>query len=426
MGLLDLLKANENKTLKEEVEKLRKMLTPEQTEYISIADNVEKLKQTQKDIENQVRKLKQKIQEFDYQIKNKRNEIIELDEEILMQEFGLYKPLYEFLTSEDYKVELEKIRQQQKTMMKNKSAVSYFDDWVVNGSKAEGRKMTNENIKQILRTFNTECEVVVDKVKFNNFDTMKKRIKKSFDALNKMNSSNRISITSAFLELKNKELHLAYEFQLKKQAEKEEQKRIREELREEAKLQKELDEAKKNITKDIQHFTNALDTVMKQLEDVNITFDQRKELEEKRLSLENTVENLQGNLQDIDYRQNNQRAGYVYIISNIGAFGEDVYKIGMTRRLDPMDRINELGDASVPFNFDVHAVIFSDDAPKLENALHKAFENQKLNMVNQRREFFNVTLDEIERVVKANFDKTVDFIKIPAANQYRESLKMKI
>ena len=119
------------------------------------------------------------------------------------------------------------------------------------------------------------------------------------------------------------------------------------------------------------------------------------------------------------------RAGYVYIISNIGAFGENVFKIGMTRRLDPQDRIDELGDASVPFNFDVHAMIFSDDAPALENALHKAFEDRKLNMVNQRREFFNVTLDEIKEVVKKNFDKTVEFVDVPDAEQYRVSMKMK-
>ena len=130
-------------------------------------------------------------------------------------------------------------------------------------------------------------------------------------------------------------------------------------------------------------------------------------------------------LTDIDYRQANMRAGYVYIVSNIGSFGENVYKIGMTRRLDPQERIDELGGASVPFKFDVHAMIFSDDAPALEAALHRAFEDKKVNIVNQRREFFNVTLDEIKDVVKKNFDKTVEFIDIPDAEQYRVSIKMR-
>ena len=128
---------------------------------------------------------------------------------------------------------------------------------------------------------------------------------------------------------------------------------------------------------------------------------------------------------DVDYREANQRAGYVYVISNIGAFGENVYKIGMTRRLDPQDRVDELGDASVPFNFDIHAMIFSNDAPKLEAALHNAFADRKLNFVNQRREFFNVSLDEIKQVIKDNYDKSVEFVELAPAEQYRESLKLK-
>lgn len=126
-------------------------------------------------------------------------------------------------------------------------------------------------------------------------------------------------------------------------------------------------------------------------------------------------------LKDVDYREANQKAGYVYVISNIGSFGEDVFKIGMTRRLNPEERIDELGDASVPFDFDVHAMIFTDDAPALETALHQAFEKKKLNMVNKRREFFHVSLDEIKEVVKNNFDKTVEFIDTPPADQYRQS-----
>lgn len=102
-----------------------------------------------------------------------------------------------------------------------------------------------------------------------------------------------------------------------------------------------------------------------------------------------------------------------------------IYKIGMTRRLDPQERVDELGDASVPFNFDVHAMIFSKDAPALEAALHRAFDDRKLNMINKRREFFHVTLDEIKEVVRQNYDKTVEFVDIPDASQYRESLKIK-
>lgn len=148
-------------------------------------------------------------------------------------------------------------------------------------------------------------------------------------------------------------------------------------------------------------------------------------LEEKRETLENELEEINKAKEDVDYREANQKAGYVYVISNIGAFGENVFKIGMTRRLDPMERIKELGDASVPFNFDVHAMIFSDDAPALESALHHEFEDRKLNLVNQRREFFKCSLEEIKEAVLKNYDKTVEFTDTPDAEQYRISEKMR-
>ena len=120
-------------------------------------------------------------------------------------------------------------------------------------------------------------------------------------------------------------------------------------------------------------------------------------------------------------REANARAGFVYVISNIGSFGPGVYKIGMTRRLEPMDRIKELSSASVPFDFDVHAMIFSDNAPELENILHKTFENKSVNRINLRKEFFKVNLEEIEQVVKENFNNTVKFTKVPAATEYRQT-----
>ena len=192
-------------------------------------------------------------------------------------------------------------------------------------------------------------------------------------------------------------------------------------MREAARLQKEIEAQRKKIEKEQTHYQTAYEKLLKQLEEDPDNSD----LLAKKSELENQLNDIDRAIKDIDYREANQRAGYVYIISNIGAFGENVYKIGMTRRLDPQDRVDELGDASVPFNFDVHAMIFSDDAPALETALHKAFEDRKLNMVNTRREFFNVTLDEIKEVVKENFDRTVEFVDVPDAEQFRVSQKMK-
>ena len=187
------------------------------------------------------------------------------------------------------------------------------------------------------------------------------------------------------------------------------------------KLQKEIEEQRKKVEKEQTHYQTAYEKLKLQLEQ----HPENADLLEKKEQLENHLADVDKALSDIDYRQANMRAGYVYVISNIGAFGKDIYKIGMTRRLDPQDRIDELGSASVPFNFDVHAMIFSDDAPALEAALHRAFEDRKLNLVNQRREFFHVTLDEIKEVIKKNFDKTVEFVDVPDAEQYRISEKMR-
>lgn len=425
MGILDLFKAKENNELKEEIKELKKLLNPEQQEIANLVKEIDKLKLEKDKISKEVDKLFSKKQELSNKIKLKKKDLILLDDEILMQEFGLYKPIYDFESSEKYKQAIDNLRVVQKEMIKNKSAVIYSNNWTVDGSKAKGRKMTNDNIKQIIMAFNIECDNLIAKVKYNNIQSIQKRIEKTFERLNKLNESNQVLLTSKYLECKLSELKLVHEYQVKKQEEKEEQKRIREELREEAKLKKELEEAKKNTLKDITHFENALSKLNEQLKSNNLSDEEIKNLQLKKEELEKNIDNLNLSLKDIDYRQENQRAGYVYIISNIGAFGKDVYKIGMTRRLEPMDRIDELGDASVPFNFDVHAMIFADDAPKLENALHKAFENKKLNMVNQRREFFNVTLEEIEKVVKENFDKTVEFKKEPEAEQFRQSLKIK-
>ena len=316
---------------------------------------------------------------------------------------------------------MAKIRQAQKDLIKDKKAVLGSTDWTVNDSKAKGRKMVSDTQKLLLRAFNNECDDLIDRVKYTNFDATLDRIYKSAETISKLGSIMKISISQSYLNAKVKELRLAFEYRQKKQEEKEEQKAARAEQREQARLQKEIDEQRKKFEKEQSHYQTAFEKLQLQIEQNPDNADLLK----KKEQLENHLSDIDKALSDIDYRQANMRAGYVYVISNIGAFGENIYKIGMTRRLDPQDRIDELGDASVPFNFDVHAMIFSDDAPALEAALHRAFEDRKLNMVNQRREFFNVTLDEIKEVIRQNFDKTVEFVDVPNAEQYRVSQKLR-
>lgn len=351
-------------------------------------------------------------------------EYITMDEVVLLQSFALYTPKYNFANSVQYKERLSEIRTSQAQMIKDETAAICLKIWSVEGSAAKGKKLTADNIKQIIRTFNTECDNVIHSVKFSNFDASKKRILKSFDALNKLNALNKIVIQNEYLELKYQELDLAYEYAQKLQEEKEELRQQREARKEEIRLAKELEEKRTEVEKEQQHYLNAMNKVKQQIACEN---NQERlivlKIRENEI-LQNLVD-VDAALKDLDYREANQRAGYVYVISNIGAFGENVYKIGMTRRLDPQDRVDELGGASVPFRFDIHAMIFSNDAPKLETALHQAFESKKVNAVNGRKEFFRVTLDEIEGTVKKNHDKTVDFIKYPEAQQYRESKRIK-
>ena len=432
MGFTDIFKGKQYKSELEDLQAkynaLQSLMTPEMRDAHDLQIKIKELQSAAAEYEDILQKLdkdvakrERTISDLDKTISDKKSKIIWMDDEILVQEFGLYKPQYDFANSLDYKERLAKVRDQQKTLIKEKRAVNGNTSWQVNGSASKGKKMVSDTQKLLLRAFNTECDDIISKVKYTNFDASLDRIYKSSDAISKLGSIMNISVSNDYLDLKIKELRLAFEYQQKKQEEKEAQKAERAELREAAKLQKEIELQRKKIEKEQTHYQTAYEKLLKQLEATPDNVD----LIKKKAELENQLQDIEKAIQDIDYREANHKAGYVYIISNIGAFGENVYKIGMTRRLDPQDRVDELGDASVPFNFDVHAMIFSDDAPALEAALHKAFEDKKLNMVNTRREFFNVTLDEIKEVVKKNFDKTVEFIDVPDAEQYRVSQKMK-
>lgn len=432
MGFIDIFKGKQYKAeledLQQKHEDLQTLMTPEMQDAFALQSKIRELEKEIANQNNQISKLQKEISKretsinkLDQTISEKKSEIIWLDDEILVQEFGLYQPQFDFANSLDYKEKLAEVRARQKDLIKDKKAVSGATNWTVNGNASQGKKMVSDTQKLLLRAFNSECDELVSKVKYTNFDASLNKIHKSAEAISKLGTTMDIAITKKYLDLKAKELRLAFEYQQKKQEEKEEQKAARAEMREAARLQKEIEAQRKKIEKEQTHYQTAYEKLLKQLEEDPDNID----LLAKKSELENQLTDIDKAIKDIDYREANQRAGYVYVISNIGAFGENVFKIGMTRRLDPQDRVDELGDASVPFNFDVHAMIFSDDAPALEAALHKAFEDRKLNMVNTRREFFNVTLDEIKEVVKKNFDKTVEFIDVPDAEQFRVSQKMK-
>ena len=222
---------------------------------------------------------------------------------------------------------------------------------------------------------------------------IEKRILSLYDALNKLGHANNYELSSYYLGSKLDELRLVHEFQERKQAEAEEQRQIRELLREEERARREHERAITEAERDEARYAKALEQA--QAEAAQANGEKQEKLEADIRRLQELLAEAHGNRERAKSRAETTRSGYVYVISNIGSFGEGVYKIGMTRRLDPVDRVYELGDASVPFPFDVHAIIFSEDAPALESALHRRFDHRRVNRVNNRKEFFRASLEEI-------------------------------
>ncbi|TOL44822.1 DUF4041 domain-containing protein, partial [Vibrio parahaemolyticus] len=318
-------------------------------------------------------------------------------EDVELIELGFYEPKFDFDASETFKEEIKKCKERQKELLRDRSssgAIYCSRDWTVDGSRTEGKKMTNKGIRLTARAFNNECEAAIANCTWKNVSKMEERIRKAFSAINQLNESNAISVTERYLKEKIRELQLTYEYHEKKQREKEEQAEIKAQMREEARIEAEIKKAEAEAIKEERRYQKALDTARQELAKAN---------DETRLVLESQIAELQASLEEAERKHQRAQSmaeqtkqGHVYIISNIGAFGKDVYKIGMTRRLEPMDRVKELGDASVPFTFDVHAMIHTVDAPTLEKSLHDKFDSRRLNMVNRRKEFFNVSLEEIK------------------------------
>lgn len=350
-----------------------------------------------------------------------REEFKALDEEANLQSFGFYKPRYDFASSERYQAELERIRGRQKQMIQGKVAAVCQVEWTVNGNRAEGRKQINHTLKLILRAFNGESDAAIAKVRYNNVHVMEARIRKAFESINGLVGVQQCQIVTQYRDLKLEELFLAHEYQEKLQEEKEEQRRIREQMREEEIAQRELLKAQTDAEREEQRYAEALRKASEEAE--RAVGARQEKLLGQIDELQRLLSEAHTNKERAIARAQMTRSGHVYIISNVGSFGEQVYKIGMTRRLDPMDRVRELGDASVPFHFDVHAIIFSEDAPGLENKLHRAFHHRRVNMVNERKEFFRVSIEEIAEVVRSH-DAEIEIVRDAEAIEYRKTLAM--
>jgi Domain of unknown function (DUF4041)/Meiotically up-regulated gene 113 len=337
------------------------------------------------------------------------SDVVDLDDERVLQEVGIYRYHHPLENAAAYRERLTALDERIKDMVKRGEAVLASEMFTFNNSLAKGRKMTGEFSKLMLRAYNAEADNCVRALRAGNVITAKKRLDASVTAIAKLGSMMEMRVNPDYHQLRFEELELTADYLMKVQEEKEAAREERERIREERKAELELAAERERLTKERSHYVNALEALKASGDEGAVA-----EVAEKLEAIDQAIEHN-------DYRAANIRAGYVYVISNMGALGPNMVKIGMTRRLEPMDRVRELGDASVPFPFDVHALFFSEDAVTLESELHQAFAAYRVNRVNERREFFFATPTQVREVLTEKVGNLLEFADEPEATQYLQS-----
>lgn len=337
-------------------------------------------------------------------------ELVTTREDLILQEVGVYEYRHRLEDSVEYKQQLDSIRARIKEMSKRDGgAVQATTSWTVNNSAAQGRKMVKEFSKLLLRAYNGEADVLVNKMRPYKLDSAIDQLNKARATISRLGQTMNIAITDAYHHVRLEELRLTADFLAKKEAEKEAEREERERLRDEAKARQQFEAEKARLLKEQAHYLSALERL------------RATGTAEEIAATEEELAEINDAIHGVEEREANIRAGYVYVISNFGSFGDNMVKIGMTRRLDPLDRVRELGDASVPFKYDVHALIFSDDAVSLETRLHQAFQERRVNMVNLRREFFYATPIEVRDVLTQADGSVLEFVEEPEADEWHQS-----
>jgi hypothetical protein len=344
-------------------------------------------------------------------LKDAHQSIVATDDLALLQEVGIYHYRHPLTDVVAYEKQLADIESKLKAMAKRDGgAVLATTEWVVNGSAAEGRAMVRDFSKLMLRAFNAEADNLVRGLKPYKLNGALDRLRKVSETIERLGKTMKIRISMPYYQLRVRELELTSDYLQKEAETKEAERQERERMREERKVQQEIERERARLEKERQHYANALNALIVKGDDAGA-----ERMREQLAEVERGIES-------VDYRAANIRAGYVYVISNIGSFGDRMIKIGMTRRLDPMDRIRELSDASVPFNFDVHALFFSKDAVGIETAMHDRLANVRVNTVNRRREFFYATPTEVKAILSTLTGELLQFQELPEAIEYRQCL----
>jgi ribosomal protein L9 len=340
-----------------------------------------------------------------------RRRVVETEDLALLQEAGVYEYHHPLTDAVAYREQLDRIGDQVKEMTRRDGgAIHATTSWTVNGSAAQGRAMVRDFSKLMLRAFNAEADNLVRGLKPYKVRAAIERLQKVAEMIERLGRTMDIRVSRDYLQLRTKELELTADFLEKQAEEKEAERAEKERLREERKVQQEIERERQKLEKERQHFENALSALLAKGDDAAAE------------RIRDQLADVEKAIADVDYRAANIRAGYVYVVSNVGSFGERMIKVGMTRRLDPLDRIRELSDASVPFNFDVHALFFSKDAVGIEGAMHARLSKERVNLVNRRREFFRVTPGDAKAHLSELAGELLEFQDLPEALEYRQSL----
>ena len=352
----------------------------------------------------------QQVDQVRAQLDELRREVVVTADEAVLQEVGVYEYRHPLTDAVAYQAELARLKDAIKTATrKDGGAVLATTTWHVNGSLPQGRAMVRDISKLILRAYNAEADNLVRGLKPYKLTSSIDRLEKVAVTIAKLGRAMDIHISDPYHQLRIRELELTADY-LEHQAEQKEREREeKERLREERRAQQEMERERARLEKERRHYANALEALV------------AKGDKEAASRLEEQLADIDQKIEDVDYRAANIRAGYVYVISNIGSFGESIIKIGMTRRLEPMDRVRELGDASVPFRFDVHALFFSDDAVGIEASLHERLADRRVNRVNLRREFFYATPAEVKQHLTDLAGELLSYEEFPEALEYRQT-----
>jgi hypothetical protein len=335
-------------------------------------------------------------------------DVIPLDDDRVLQDAGIYRYHHPLENAVAYRERLQQLNLRIAAMIREGLAIEKSNLFTYDGSLAKGRRMATDLAALMLRAYNAEAGSVIRALRSGNVVTAKRRLEASKAAIASLGKMMEMKIGDGYHALRLEEIDLAADFAMKKMEEREAKRLERARLREERKVAQELAAERERLDKERQHICTAL-------EHVQATGSAAPLLEQRLAELDSAIAQN-------DYRAANIRAGYVYVISNRGAFGEQIVKIGLTRRLEPLRRIKELGDASVPFRFDVHALYFSEDAVSLEAELHKQFADRRVNWANSRKEFFFATPAEVRIALAEKAGNLLEFVEHAESDEYFRSV----